>query len=68
MPTNFRLYKDNVLMIDNLIPRNCKERNQVLKIMGVEHISYHAYINEYILYKGYTEVICGQTYMSIIWA
>ena len=51
-PTNCRLFKDKVLPGDNLFPGSCKEAKKMLKIMGVGYISYHAYTNYCILYRG----------------
>ena len=51
-PTNCRLFKDNVLPSDNAFPDNCKEAKQMLKMLGVEYISYHVCPNDCILYRG----------------
>ena len=50
--TNYRLFKDKVLLSDNVLPSSCEEENTLLKMLGVEYISYHACPNDFILYKG----------------
>ena len=52
MITNYRLFKDKVLSSDNLLPSSCEEANKLLKMLGVEYISYHACPNDCILYRG----------------
>ena len=52
MITNYRLFKDKVLPSDNVLPSNYEEVNKLLKMLGVEDISYHACPNDYILYRG----------------
>ena len=52
MITNYRLFKDKVLSSDNVLPGSCKEVKKLLKMLGVEHISYHACPNDCILYRG----------------
>ena len=46
------LFKDNVLTNDNIFPNNYEEANKMLKMLGVEYISYHACSNDYIPYRG----------------
>ena len=46
------LFKYKVLMNGNVILGSCKEEKEMLKILGVEYISYHACPNDYILYRG----------------
>ena len=52
MITNYRLFKDNILLIDNVFPGSYKEAKKLLKMLGVEYISYHACPNDCILYRG----------------
>ena len=52
MITNYRLFKDKVLLSDNVLPGSCGEAKKLLKILGVEYISYHACPNDCILYRG----------------
>ena len=51
-PTNYMLFKDKVLPNDNVFPVSCKEAKEMLKILGVEYISYHVCPNDCILYRG----------------
>ena len=51
-PTNYRLFKGKVLLRDNVLSDSCKEEKQLLKMLGVEYISYHACPNDCILYIG----------------
>ena len=58
------LFKYKVLPSDYVLPGNCEEANKLLKMLGVEYMSYHAYPNDCILYRGeyaYKEVCpkCG---------
>ena len=39
-------------MNDNAFHGNCKEEKEILKMLGVEYISYHACPNNCILYRG----------------
>ena len=50
--TNYRLFKDKVLSSDNVLPDSYEEANKLLKMLGVEYISYHAGQNDCILYRG----------------
>ena len=43
--TNYKLFKDKVLPSDDVLP-------DILKMLGVEYISYHACPNYCILYRG----------------
>ena len=52
MITNYRLFKDKVVPSDNVLPGSCKEEKKLLKMLGVEYISYHACPNDCILYRG----------------
>ena len=52
MITNYRLFKDKVLPSDNFLPNNCKDAKKLLKMLGVEYISYYACPNDCILYRG----------------
>ena len=52
MITNYRLFKDKVLPSDNVLPGSCEEVNKLLKMLGVEYISYHACLNDCIIYRG----------------
>ena len=52
MITNYRLFKDKFLLSDNVFPGSCEEEKKLLKILGVEYISYHACPNDCILYRG----------------
>jgi hypothetical protein len=45
-----RLSKDKVLLSDNLLPDSCVEEKKMMKMFGVEHISYHTHLNDCILY------------------
>ena len=49
--TNYRLFKDKVLLSDNLLVGSCEEENILLKMLGVEYISYHACPYDCILYR-----------------
>ena len=50
--TNYRLFKYKVLPSDNVLPSSCEEANKLLKMLGVEYISYHRCPNDCILYRG----------------
>ena len=52
MITNYRLFKDKVLPSDNVLPGSYEEAKKLLKMLGVEYISYHACPNDFILYRG----------------
>ena len=52
MITKYRLFKDKVLPSDNVLPGICEEVNKLLKMLGVEYISYQACPNDCILYRG----------------
>jgi hypothetical protein len=52
LPTNYRIFKDKVFPSDNVLPGSCEEAKKLLKMLGVEYISYHACLNDYILYTG----------------
>ena len=52
MITNYRLFKDKVLPSDNVLPDSCEEAKKLLKMLGVEYISYHACPNDCIIYRG----------------
>ena len=41
----------NFLSSDNIFPGSCKEEKKMLKMLGVEYISYHACPNECTLYR-----------------
>ena len=51
MPTNYKLFQNKVLPSNNGLPNNCKEAKKILKMLGVEYISYHACLNYCILYR-----------------
>ena len=51
LPTNYRLFKDKALLSDNVLPNNYAEAKKMLKMLGVEYISYHACLNDFILYR-----------------
>ena len=51
LSANYGLFKYKVLPSDNVFPGSCKEEKQLLKMLGVEYISYHACINDCILYR-----------------
>ena len=46
------IFKYKVLPSDNVLPGSCKEAKQLLKMLGVEYISYHACLNDCIIYRG----------------
>ena len=50
--TNYKLFKDKVLASDNVFLGSCKEEKKLFKMLGVQYISYHAYPNDCIIYKG----------------
>ena len=50
--TNYKLFKDKVIPSDNVFPGSCEEAKKLLKMLGVEYISYHACPNDCILYRG----------------
>ena len=52
MITNYMLFKYKVLPSDNVLPDSCEEVKKLLKMLGVEYISYHACPNDCILYRG----------------
>ena len=52
MITNYKLFKDKFLLSDNVFPGGCEEAKQLLKMLGVEYISYHACPNDCIIYRG----------------
>ena len=52
MITNYRVFKYKVLLSDNVLPGSCEETKKLLKMLGVEYISYHACPNDCILYRG----------------
>ena len=52
---NYKLFKDKVLPNDNVFLGSCKEAKEMLKMLGVEYISYHACPNDWILYIGNTQ-------------
>ena len=68
MITNYRLFKDKVLPSDNVLHGSCKETKKLLKMLGVEYISYHAcpnyvfYIEENMQTKRYVQNV-GMTGM-----
>ena len=41
--TNYRLFKNKVLPSDNVFPDSCEEAKKLLKMLGVEYISYHVF-------------------------
>jgi len=51
-PSNCKLWKYKFLLNDNVLSDSCEEENQLLKMLGVEYISYHACMNDYVLYRG----------------
>ena len=66
--TNYKLFKDKVLPSDNVLLDSYEEANKLLKMLGVEYISYHACPNDCILYIGEYEDIeictkCGHDRM-----
>ena len=50
--TNYSLFKDKVILSANVFLGSYEEENQMLKMLGVEYIPYHACSNDCILYKG----------------
>jgi hypothetical protein len=52
LPTNCRIFKDKVLPSDNVLLDSCEEVMQLLKMLSGEYISYHACLNDCILYRG----------------
>ena len=52
MIINYKLFKDKVLPSDNVLPSSCEEAKKILKMLGVEYISYHACPNDCIIYRG----------------
>ena len=52
MITNYMLFKDKVLSSDNVLHDSCEEAKKLLKILGVEYISYHSCPNYCVLYRG----------------
>ena len=51
MIANYRLFKDKVLLSDNVFPGSREEAKKLLKILGAEYISYHACPNDCILHR-----------------
>lgn len=51
-PTNYKMFKDKVLSSDNVLLGSCEKAKKLLKMLGVEYISYHACLNDCILYRG----------------
>ena len=52
MITNYRLFKAKVLPSDNVLPNSYKKVKKFLKMLGVEYVSYHACLDDCILYRG----------------
>ena len=50
--TNYRLFKDKVLPSDNVFSGSFKEAMKLLRMLGVDYISYHACSNDCIIYRG----------------
>ena len=50
--TNYMLLKYKVILSDNVFPSSYEEENKLLKMLGVEYISYNACPNDCILYRG----------------
>ena len=50
--TNYILFKYKVLSSDNVLPSSYEEAKKLLKMLGIEYISYHACPNDCILYRG----------------
>ena len=48
--TNYRLFKDKVLLSDNVLLGSCEEEKKLLEILGVEYISYHIMHVQMILF------------------
>ena len=46
------IFKDKVLLSDNVFLGRCEEEKKILKMLGVEYISYHACSNDCNLYRG----------------
>ena len=51
-PTNCRSLKAKEFPRYNILSNSCKEANNMFKRLGIEYISYHACLNDCILYKG----------------
>jgi hypothetical protein len=51
LPTNCKLLKGTVLPSDNRLLDSCIEEKQILKFFCYEYISYHAFLNDCILYR-----------------
>ena len=51
-PTNYRIFKDKILPSYNVFSDSYEEANQFFKMLGVEYISYHSFLNDSILYIG----------------
>ena len=52
MITNYMISKDKVLPSPYVLPSSCEEAKKLLKMLGVEYISYRACPNDCILYRG----------------
>ena len=52
LPTNYKLFKDKVLMNDNVFLGSYKEAKQMLKMLGFEQKSYPMCPNDCSLYRG----------------
>ena len=50
--TNYKFFKDKVIPSDNVLPGRCEEAKNLLKMLGVEYISYHACPIDCIIYRG----------------
>ena len=50
-PTKWSLFKDKLLLSDNVFPDNCEEATQMLKMLCVEYISLSC-MSKCILYRG----------------
>ena len=50
--TIYRLFKDKVLLSDNVFLGSSEEAKTLLKMLGVEYKSYHTCPNDCILYRG----------------
>jgi hypothetical protein len=53
---NCRILKDKVLPSDNVLSNSCTKAKKMLKMLGVEYMSYHECVNDCILAK---DVILG---------
>jgi len=51
----YRLLNEKLFSSDNVIPSSCRKAQKILKDVGVPCVSYHSFVNDCILYRGWYE-------------